>query len=61
MSYGGGGGPLFGSGGFFGRAGGDYGPGGSYGVYPTCGCGSLLLILGGLFIVCGGLMQGMRW
>jgi hypothetical protein len=54
------GGPLFGSGGFFGRAGGDYGPRGPYGVWPGCGCGSLFIILGGLFIVCGGLLQAMH-
>ncbi len=50
-----GGGPLFGSGGFFG--GGNYGPGGPYGVYPGCGCGSLLIIIAGIFLVCGGVLN----
>jgi len=48
------GGPL-GGGGFFGRAS-DYSPRGPYGAWPSCGCGSLLLILGGLFVACGGLL-----
>ncbi len=51
-----GGGPPLGSGGFFGRYG-DYGPSGPYGVYPSCGCGSLLIILGGIFLVCGGVLS----
>ncbi len=51
-----GGGPLFGSGGFFGNAG-NWGPSGPHGAWPGCGCGSLLLILGGLFIVCGGFLS----
>jgi hypothetical protein len=50
------GGPLLGEGGYFGRAG-DYGPRGPYGPWPSCGCGSCLIILGGMFIVCGGLLS----
>ena len=51
-----GGGPL-GGGGFFGRFGGNYGPSGPYGAYPGCGCGSLIIIIGGIFIVCGGVLS----
>lgn len=51
-----GGGPLFGSGGFFGRSGG-MGPGGPYGAWPGCGCSSLLIILAGMFLVCGGFLR----
>jgi len=47
MSFGGG--PL-GGGGFF-------NPGGQYGAYPGCGCGSLFIILGGLLIAFGGCMN----
>jgi hypothetical protein len=57
-----------GSGGFFGGGGsGDdpfggggfsnFGPRGSFGVWPTCGCSSLLIILAGILLVCGGLMR----
>jgi hypothetical protein len=46
------GGPLLGEGGFFGGAG--YGPRGPYGVWPTCGCSSLLIILAGILLVCAG-------
>jgi len=53
------GGPLLGGGGFFGNVG-DYGPRGPYGVWPGCGCGSLLIVIGGMFIVCGGLLQMFR-
>jgi hypothetical protein len=53
-----GGGPLFGSGGFFG--GGGLGPGGPYGAWPSCGCSSLFIILGGLLLVFGGCMQMFR-
>jgi hypothetical protein len=51
MSYGGG--PLLGSGGFFGNA----GPSGPYGPYAGCGCSSLLIIIAGIILVCAG---GMR-
>jgi hypothetical protein len=47
---------MLGGGGFFGRAG-DYGPRGPYGAWPGCGCGSLLIIIGGIFIVCGGFLR----
>jgi hypothetical protein len=50
-----GGGPLLGSGGFFGRS--DYGPRGPYGAWPGCGCSSLLIILAGIFLVCGGFLR----
>ena len=53
------GGPMLGEGGFFGQAG-DYGPRGPFGAWPGCGCGSLLLVLGGMFIVCGGLLSMFR-
>jgi hypothetical protein len=46
-----------GNGGFFGRAGGAYGPSGTYGAWPGCGCGSLLIILAGILLVCGGMMN----
>lgn len=51
------GGPEFGSGGFYGGGGGDYrqmGPRGPYGVWPGCGCSSLLIILAGIILVCAG-------
>jgi hypothetical protein len=51
-----GGGPLLGSGGFFG-GGGTLGPRGPYGVWPGCGCGSLLIILAGILLVCGGVLS----
>ncbi|CEF49311.1 unnamed protein product [uncultured bacterium] len=47
----------FGSGGFFGRASGDYGPSGPYGAWPGCGCSSLLIIIAGIFLVCGGFLR----
>jgi len=46
------GGPA-GNGGFFSQL----GPSGPYGAWPGCGCSSLLIVLGGLFLVCGGGMQ----
>jgi hypothetical protein len=46
-----------GGGGFFGSGGGDYGPRGPYGAWPGCGCGSLLIILAGILLVCGGCMS----
>jgi hypothetical protein len=53
------GGPVLGSGGFFGGGGGGgtYGPNGPYGPWPGCGCGSLLIIIGGLLLACGGFIQ----
>jgi hypothetical protein len=59
MSYGSGGGPLLGGGGFFGNTG--VGPRGPYGPWPTCGCSSILIIIAGILLVfagCGGLFQG---
>jgi len=53
MSTDGGGPGGLGSGDFFGR----YGPKGPYGAWPGCGCGSLFIILGGMFLVCGGLLS----
>jgi len=47
------GGDGLGGGGFFGRFGG-MGPGGPYGAWPGCGCGSLIIILAGIMLVCGG-------
>ena len=50
----------FGGGGFFGGDGGGfntYGPRGPYGAWPTCGCSSILIILAGILLVCGGLMR----
>ncbi len=51
------GGPLLGSGGFFGRMGEQMGPSGPHGLWPGCGCGSILIILGGMLLVCGGLLS----
>jgi hypothetical protein len=42
---------MLGSGGFFGS---DMGPRGQYGVWPGCGCSSLIIILAGILLVCGG-------
>jgi hypothetical protein len=50
MSFGlggGGGGPLFGSGGY-------YNPQGSFGPWAGCGCSSLFIILAGICLVCAG-------
>jgi hypothetical protein len=47
------GGGMLGGGGFFGQAS-SMGPRGPFGVWPGCGCASLLVILGGLLLVCGG-------
>jgi hypothetical protein len=48
-----GGGPLLGSGGFYGNM----GPGGPYGAYPTCGCSSLFIVLAGILLVFGGCLR----
>jgi len=45
-------------GGFFGSGGADMGPGGRYGAWPSCGCSSLVIVLAGMLLVCGG---GLRW
>jgi hypothetical protein len=47
-----GGGPLLGSGDFFGSTG--LGPRGPYGAWPTCGCSGLLMIIAGIILVCAG-------
>jgi hypothetical protein len=57
MSFGGnagGGGPLLGSGGFFGSA---ARPNGPFGPWAGCGCSSLFIILAGMLLVCGGCMR----
>jgi len=51
------GGPLFGSGGFFGRSGGGLGPSGPYGAWPGCGCSSIFIIAAGILLVCGGALR----
>lgn len=52
------GGPLLGSGGFFGGGGGGgYGPGGPYGAWPGCGCSSFFIILAGILLVMGGCLR----
>ncbi|HZV03547.1 MAG TPA: hypothetical protein VE999_00520 [Gemmataceae bacterium] len=43
----GGGGPLFGSGGF-------YSPQGQYGPWAGCGCSSFLMILAGILLIMAG-------
>jgi hypothetical protein len=56
---------ALGGGGFFGGGGdggggswyqpqGPFGPRGAFGMWPSCGCGSLFIILGGLLIAFGG-------
>ncbi len=50
MSYGYGGGPALGSGGFFGNV----GPQGPYGPWPTSGCSSILMVLAGILLVLAG-------
>ena len=64
---GGGGGPglgggLPGLGGLFGMMGGlpashPMHPQGPYGVWPSCGCSSLFIILAGILLVCGGCLR----
>lgn len=55
------GGPLFGSGGFFGGPGGyeTLGPRGPYGAFPACGCSSCFIILAGILLVFGGCLRMM--
>lgn len=48
------GGPLFGSGGFYG---GGYGPSGPYGAWPGCGCSSFFIILAGFLLIIGGCLR----
>jgi hypothetical protein len=46
-----------GGGGFFGPGPRGMGPGGPYGVWPSCGCSSLLMILAGILLVFGGCLR----
>ena len=46
-----------GSGGFFGAVPEGLRPNGPHGLWPSCGCGSLFIILGVIFLVCGGCMN----
>ena len=50
MSNGGG----SGGGGMFGGFGSNFGPKGQYGAWPSCGCSSLVIVLAGIVLVCGG-------
>lgn len=56
-------GGLFGSGGYYGGGGGfgGMGPGGSYGMYPGCGCSSIFIILAGVLLVFGGCLRMGGW
>jgi hypothetical protein len=36
---------------------GSMGPQGHFGLWPSCGCGSILIILAGILLVCGGCLQ----
>ena len=49
------GGLLGGTGGFPGMQ--PMGPRGPYGVWPSCGCSSLFIILAGMLLVCGGCLR----
>ena len=53
MSTGDGGFGGLGGGGFFGRM----RPDGQYGAWPGCGCSSLVIILAGMLLVCGGCLR----
>ena len=46
-----------GPGGLFGGGGGNYGPSGSYGGYPGCGCSSFFIIAAGILLVLGGFLR----
>jgi hypothetical protein len=48
-----GGGPLFGSGGYYGN----YGPRGPFGAWPGCGCSSFFIILAGFLLIIGGCLR----
>jgi hypothetical protein len=47
-------GGMLGGGGFFGRSRGELGPKGPFGLWPGCGCSSIIIILAGILLVCGG-------
>jgi hypothetical protein len=49
------GGLLGGMGGFPGMH--PMGPQGPYGLWPSCGCSSLFIILAGILLVCGGCLR----
>jgi hypothetical protein len=65
------GGPLFGSGGYYGASGGGgpgfggfggmFGPRGNYGAYPGCGCSSIFIILAGILLVIGGCLRAFNF
>jgi hypothetical protein len=48
-----------GGGGYYGGfgPGGYMHPNGPYGVWPSCGCSSLFIILAGILLVCGGFLR----
>ena len=50
MSWGPGGGPVFGSGGFF-------QPSGAYGPWAGCGCSSFIIMLAGFLLVFAGCLR----
>ncbi len=51
------GGPVFGSGGFFGGGGGPFNPSGPYGAWPGCGCSSLIIVIAGVLLAFGGCLR----
>ena len=66
MSEGGelGSGGFFGSSSSFGGLGGltgpgpaGLGPGGHYGLWPSCGCSTLFIVLAVIFLICGGCLR----
>jgi hypothetical protein len=44
-------GGMLGGGGFFGN---EMSPRGPYGAWPGCGCSSIIIIIAGILLVCGG-------
>jgi hypothetical protein len=48
------GGPMFGSGGYYGSG---FGPRGPYGAWPGCGCSSFFIILAGFLLIIGGCLR----
>ena len=36
---------------------GNMGPRGHFGLWPSCGCGTIILVIGVMFVVCGGCLQ----
>ena len=43
-----------GDGGFFGQGPAGLGPRGSFGLWPSVGCSSIFIVIGGICLVCGG-------